>query len=70
MMQDNDYNIIRPVENLQNINAMKPIDRETRKQQRQNRHKQHSEEIEKQVDDENAATGVKPGEQSSIDYRA
>ena len=35
MIQENDYNIIKPVENLQNVGAMTPIDRQAGKRRRQ-----------------------------------
>jgi hypothetical protein len=74
-MQDNDYNIIKPVENLQNIGAMKPIDRETERRRRQGRQKQHSEATDQQIIEEsgqNDSTGSGNNRDgpSSIDYRA
>jgi len=74
-MQENDYNIIKPVENLQNIGAMKPIDRETERRRRQGRQKQHSTAADQQITEEPAQNDVAiPGNnkdgQSSIDYRA
>ena len=74
-MQDNDYNIIKPVENLQNIGAMKPIDRETERRRRQGRQKQHSTAPDQQITEEpeqnDSAVPGKTGDgQSSIDYRA
>ena len=74
-MQDNDYNIIKTVENLQNIGAMKPIDRETERRRRQDRQKQHSTATDQQIIEEsgqNDSTGPDNNRdgQSSIDYRA
>jgi hypothetical protein len=70
-MQDND-SIIKPVENMQNIGAMKPVDRRAERR-RQRQQKQHSEEtdqqiIEKALEDEITAPGS--SRQDSIDYRA
>jgi hypothetical protein len=74
-MQENDYNIIKPVENLQNIGAMKPIDRETERRRRQGRQKQHSTATDQQITEEagqndSAGPGNNRDGQSSIDYRA
>ena len=71
-MQDND-SIIKPVENMQNIGAMKPVDRRAERRRRQGQQKQHSEEtdqqiIEKALEDEITTPGS--SQQGSIDYRA
>jgi len=74
-MQDNDYNIIKPVENLQNVGAMTPIDRQAEKRRRQNQQKQHRTAANQQgrsdkQDDESFGPGNDQAGQGSIDYRA
>ena len=73
-MQDNDYNIIKPVENMQNIGAMRPIDKQAEKGRRQNqqgkrkRATSHQDSTDAQLDE----TTWSDNDQSetSIDYRA
>jgi hypothetical protein len=72
MIQDNDYNIIKPVENLQNVGAMTPIDRRAEKRRRQGQKKQRRAATDQQglsgaQQDENTGSG---NDQSAIDYRA
>ncbi len=73
-MQDNNYSIIKPVENLQNIGAMTPIDRQAEKKRRQNQAKQHRLASQQGLLDEQENELNRPGEnqaqQGSIDYRA
>ena len=74
-MQDNDYNIIKPVENLQNVGAMTPIDRQAEKRRRQNQQKQHriaanQQGLSDEHKDESFGSGNDQAGQGSIDYRA
>ena len=66
-MQDNE-NIIRPVDNTQNIGSMKPIDRFSERRRRQNQSKKHSESNNEDMNEEenNSTDNI----QGSIDYRA
>ena len=75
MIQDNDYNIIKPVENMQNVGAMEPIDRRAERRRRQGQKEQRktaanhqdSQDIQQ---DETSGPGNDQTEQGSIDYRA
>ena len=72
MMQNNDYNIIKPVENLQNVGAMTPIDKQAERKRRQNQAKQRRTTT-SQLDehqDEPFDPVNNLGEEGSIDYRA
>ena len=75
MIQDNDYNIIKPVENLKNVGALSPIDRRDEKRRRQGQQKQHraatdQHNLSDAQQDENTRSGNDQAEQGSIDYRA
>jgi hypothetical protein len=74
MMENNDYSIIKPVENLQNVGAMTPIDRQAEKKRRQNQQKQNRTASQQGLLDEHDSKPSGPGEtqaeQGSIDYRA
>ena len=50
-MPDNDYNIIKPVESLQNIGALTPARRRKERKHRQNLHEQNEEERKKEPDE-------------------
>ncbi len=72
-MENNDYSIIKPVEHLQNIGAMTPVDRQADKRRRQNQQKHRRETtgqpgIRDQHDELDSGSGS--SEQGSIDYRA
>jgi hypothetical protein len=74
-MPDNDYNIIKPVENLQNVGAMAPIDRRAEKRRRQGQKKQrraatNQQDLPDAQQDETNGSGNDQTEQGSIDYRA
>lgn len=47
-MADNDYNIIKPVESLQNITGLTPAKRREERKRRQNLQAEHREEAEEQ----------------------
>ena len=75
MIQENDYHIIKPVENLQNVGAMTPIDRRAEKRRRQGRKEQRRAATDQQglsgtQQDEITGSGNDQAEQGSIDYRA
>ena len=75
MMQDNDYNIIKPVEHLQNVGAMTPIDRQSEKRRRQNQREHRSSAVNRQDsmdarEDEIIGPGSSQAGQDSVDYRA
>jgi hypothetical protein len=70
-MQDNDFNIIKPVETLQNVGALSPLDRHPEKRQKQSRRDKHSTQPdEKEALDETAGIDTTTGPLGSIDYRA
>ncbi len=77
-MADNDYNIIKPVENLQNVGNITAVKRREERKKRQNSHKQEdrqrkpaedelNESTEKNIDSEIAENDR---DEHSIDYRA
>jgi hypothetical protein len=70
MIQDNE--IIRPVENTQNVGAMAPIDKRSENKKKQQRPKQRREHIPEQAGwpDENLPIDIGRAEPGSIDYRA
>jgi hypothetical protein len=74
-MQNNDYNIIKPVENLQNVGAMRPIDRQAERRRRQSQREQRRKAASQQdlsnvhEDETNGSSDNQTG-QRSIDYRA
>ncbi len=75
MVPDNDYNIIQPVENPQNVGALAPIDRRAEKRRQQRQQRQHSTPSEQQdlSDTQQNDTGKADNGQAgkdSIDYRA
>jgi hypothetical protein len=70
-MQDNDYNIIKPVENLQNVGALSPLDRHPEKRRKQSRQDNHgSAPDEQENSNETTNSGNTNDQTSSIDYRA
>ncbi len=74
-MQNNDYNIIKPVENLQNVGAMTPIDRQAERRRRQSQREQRRKAASQQDlsdahEDETNGSGDNQKGQNSIDYRA
>ena len=70
-MAENNYNIIKPVESLQNIRGLTPAKRREERKKQQNLQKQNEEEAEQQVDEStNEETTENEGEQHSIDYCA
>ena len=75
MIQDNDYNIIKPVENLPNVGAMAPIDRRAERRRRQGRKEQRRAATNQQglsdaQQDEITGSGSDQTGKDSIDYRA
>lgn len=74
-MADNDYNIIKPVEGLQNIGGLTPAKRREERKRKQNLHEQNQEESEQELngsteEDLNNEITENEGDQHSIDYRA
>lgn len=74
-MADNDYNMIKPVETLQNIGSLTPAQRrEERKRQQQNsKEKESEQEQDNQAQDQentNSRVDEVPKEKHSIDYCA
>jgi hypothetical protein len=70
-MQDNDYNIIKPVENLQNVGALSPLDRHPERRRKQSRQNEHSSEPDEQENsNETTDSGDTRDQFGSIDYRA
>ena len=75
-MADNDFNIIKPVESLQNIAGLTPVKRRSERKRRQNLHdgeKQESEqELNELVDEQQFSNEPteNEGEQHTIDYCA
>ena len=73
-MQNDDYSIIKPVENLQNVGAMTPIDRQAERKRRQNQQKQrriaNKQGLLDEHENESHGPGENQAEQDSIDYRA
>ena len=74
-MADNNYNIIKPVENLQNIGGVTPAKRREERKRRQNLKEQNEQEPEQQLnesveEDLSNETNESQGEQHSIDYCA
>ena len=73
-MADNDYNIIKPVENLQNVGAITPAKRQEEKKQRQKQNQKRAleQQLSNQADEQ--GTGNQNDEtdtdQHSIDYCA
>ena len=77
-MADNDYNIIKPVESLQNVAGLNPAKRREEKKKQQNSHKQNDLQREPSEDElnesieENIGSEIAENNQDehSIDYRA
>jgi hypothetical protein len=74
-MPDNDYNIIKPVENLQNVGAMAPIDRRAERRRRQGQKEKrraatNQQDLPDAQQDETTGSGNDQTEQGSVDYRA
>ena len=73
-MADNNYNMIQPVENLQNVGGLTPVKREKERKRRQNSQEENEQEQQEQNDaiKENAGSnGTKTkSDRHSIDYRA
>ncbi|GAG33049.1 unnamed protein product [marine sediment metagenome] len=51
-MAENDYNIIKPVESLQNIRNLNSVKRREEQKKRQNLHEQNDQETEEELDQE------------------
>lgn len=75
-MPDNDHNVIKPVESLQNIASVTPTKRREERKRRRDFHKGNEEEPQQKqdesVDEENLSNEVAENEedQHSIDYCA
>jgi len=77
-MADNDFNIIKPVENLQNIAGLTPAKRREQRKKRQNLHEKdnrqrplpENEPGESAVEDIDSEIADNDREQHSIDYCA
>ncbi len=71
-MADNNYNIIKPVESLQNIRGLTPAKRRKEGKKQQDLHKRKEKEPEQEANEANEANeAVKNDEdQHSIDYCA
>jgi hypothetical protein len=72
-MPDDNYNMIKPVESLQNIISLTPTKRREERKQRQNPQKEHSEqELDEQngVDSQNSTSGQNENDEHSVDYCA
>ena len=70
MMQENDYTIIKPIDNLQNVGAMTPIDKHAQKRRQQRQAKHGSTDEEQDLSNGNNSSENNKDDQSSIDYRA
>ncbi len=77
-MADSNYNIIKPVEGLQNIGRLTPAKRRQQKKKKQNMHQQEKQQrqlVEDEIDEtfeenvNDTVTGDNQ-QQDSIDYRA
>lgn len=72
-MPDDNYNMIKPVESLQNIISLTPTKRREERKQRQNPQKEHSEqELDEQngADSPNSTSGQNENDKHSVDYCA
>ena len=75
-MPDDNHNMIKPVESLQNIISLTPTRRREERKRRQNLHKQNKEDSQRepndQIGEEDASSepGQDENNQHSIDYRA
>ena len=70
MMHDNDFNIIQPVENLQNVGALSPLDRHPEKKRKHYRQNEHSSPDEQQDSEQDKSSNNNNPSSGSIDYRA
>jgi len=76
MIQENDYNLIKPVENLPNVGALAPIDKHAEKKRQQQGRKNNRRTASGRQDlsdarqDEISRSGGNPTNSNSIDYRA
>ncbi len=72
-MESNEYHIISPVENLQNIAGVTPIDKRNKKKKQQNpqkKNKKQDNHEEKEEDQTLAGNTTTKFDEHSIDYRA
>lgn len=74
-MADNDFNIIKPVESLQNVGGMNPVERRKERKHKQNLKKQNRQEQKQELnepteEDLNDETSKNEDDQHSIDYCA
>ncbi len=74
-MADSNYNMIKPVENLQNVGSLTPVNQRKEKKQRRNPQEQNQEEGEQELNEsveKNAADQAPENgpNQHSIDYCA
>jgi hypothetical protein len=71
-MLENDYNIIKPVENLSNVGSLAPIDQHSEKRRRQEKRRGTTgpRDIPEAGQDENATPDPARTASGSIDYRA
>jgi hypothetical protein len=75
VIQDNDYNIIKPVDNLKNVGALTPVDRRDEKRRRQGQKDKRRAATDQRnlsdaQQDETSRSDNDQAEQGSIDYRA
>jgi len=69
-MADNDFNTIKPVEGLQNIQGLKPTERRQERRRRQDGQAKHHEEPEETQDDAEDRPKLDDGQAHEIDYCA
>lgn len=74
MMPSDSYNIIQPVENLQNIAGLTPVQQNKERKRRQDlqkgRHKSKDDELDKQTEEIEETHSGRPDDPHSIDYCA
>ena len=72
MIQENDYNIVKPVENMPNVGAMAPIDRHTEKKRRQQgrQNSRRTATAQQNIPDQTSGLDDNQTGRDSIDYRA
>ena len=68
-MAENDYTIIKPVDGMQNIGNMTPVERQKERKRKKQQKKQQKPQLPDKQPDDNEPNGNKK-DQSSIDYRA
>lgn len=73
-MAEDNYNIIKPVEGLQNLAALKPVGQRQERSKRQNTNNPHDEQeqpndLSEQEDQGEGPDDLKPG-RHRVDYRA